>query len=917
MGRVLISNLAPLKEDDLTFFRSLIDSLETFGFNIIFWSGPYHRGFSKYYVPLDWNIANWKTHLKFDEDDFKLGQKFIEDPNKWIARIQLLAKQDLSEFTVEELYKFLVSFGYKILSEVKPDVFLIWNTLCPHAGIAGEIARKIGIKCLLLERGNFPKTWFLEEGGLIGHSVLSSKRLKELVKPWEYHGFEIVGRNYLNSWNRNEIPKYRQNPLDDEASTILKLGISCKKMVFFPPDDLSLGFIPFDGRDREKHLPGFKNSYEAAKALATRFVGITIFKPHPSFENWDLISIPEIQFFVLNVDYRELVDWADIIATTGSGLQFYALSRGKPVINMANDIISNKEIVFEAKQESEIDKVLEEVEAFNAPEERLRNLNIFLGFLLTRYLISLENSTDCFRKPVHGAQFIIDRIGSAKEAPFRFKDYQKLRANIVSPELLKKFKGQYEEDHQPDYGKGIRSFSRNHLLLRDELESAGENDLILVDFDHTLFLNNSTEWFLEKSWPKSIVFFLTRFGDYICKKSGLKSEKWRDYIRVHLVAILTPWNLLTWSFMAKRTAMQFANPVLTDYLEKAKGRVFVVSNGFSFVINPLLKWIIPAAELVAGKFLQDRKSVCVQGKVKALQERMPNLDLVECIFITDSISDRQLLEVSKRSFLLEWGDEKFKAFKNFYFPFRYYAEAKYPGRNFVIRQLFGEDYLLLLLAYSLDWRLFGAISFLFLSLMSIYEIGYFWNDFKTEAKEKNPRISREARQFLNYPFSPRAYIFSGVSACIGLYIGGFWNVAAGLSWIGVLLSVLVSFRLFNSLSAIRRKYLFPILHSLKSFGYVSLFSLNPIGFPLLLSQLITQLTIYNIYRHKGDISLFGRQRYRLFIFPLLLMVFSFQGDHLYRWKEYAVYSGLALIWLGYRAITEKFGPLKNLMKWKK
>jgi len=910
MSRVLITNLAPLGDEDIELFSSIIRSFESLGSTCLFCSGPYHRSFSRHYVPFDWCIDNWRQSRVFDESDISNGYGLLNDRETWVERISVLSKQGVNNVSAQERLDILVGASWRLLESFNPDIVLAWNTFCPHGGVLAEMARVQGRNVFLLERGNFPKTWFLENGGLLGASSIACRPLESLVKPWEYEGFEVVGGNYLRRDFYSEKPKYEQSAIDDAANAILNAECEGRKVVFFPPDDLSLGFLPADGADRKLHIPGYTSSYDAAVKLAQKSGGITIFKPHPSFRNQKYESKAEIGLYVLDVDYRVLIDWCDVVASTGSGLQFFALAKGKAVIGMARDSLIGKGIIGEALFEGKIETALERVIDDRFVEKSSQNFKVFVGYLLTRFLISNDNSPKSYFKAIDAVRTILRSVGGGSQEMLSIEGQWAVRALNVSDQLMRKCRSQYDE-----LGGDDRFEPSEHERLVAELEKADESETALIDFDHTLLLSNSTELFLDEVYPAWLVFFITRISDYCLKLTGWKREKWRDYFRVHFVSVLMPWTWLVWRLKARKLSSLLVNETLLHAINTTRARVVVLSNGFDFIIKPLLKARGLKFELLAGSFFEDRKSVCVCGKIMALERAYPELDYEKAIAVSDSETDRLLLDKVERGYLLDWGDDRFKAFRGLYFPFRYYAEAKYPNRNFIMRQLVGEDLFILLLSYGVLGPGIGVLLLLFISLMTIYELGYYENDFSRKKKEKAPRVSKEARSFYGYKMRVGAMVVSVGSwfgACLGAnYLFG--RIPVGFwAWPVVVGILYLVFRAFNRVDVAHRKYYFPVLHAAKLFPYALLFPFTWVGIPLLLSQWITQVSIYNIYRHGGNVPMFGRQRYRLAIFPVILLVFGgvAWGNLLACPMEGASYLFAALLWMIYRAYTEKFGALR-------
>lgn len=209
---------------------------------------------------------------------------------------------------------------------------------------------------------------------------------------------------------------------------------------------------------------------------------------------------------------------------------------------------------------------------------------------------------------------------------------------------------------------------------------------------------------------------------------------------------------------------------------------------------------------------------------------------------------------------------------------------------------------------------------LFLSLMTLYEIGYHENDTRGVRYESNPRISAQAQQgFEDYRIGWRGWVWSsgfGVTGISLLLCGTnaftLETLASdSLRWLGALVILRIVFWLFNNLKTRRRIFCFPLLHTIKNFAYTALLPLTPLGLLLLGSQVMIQTLTYNIYRHGGDISHFNRQGYRLLLFLLALSTTGWlAGGFAFGWR-----GGLIVAWLLWRTIERAGGSRFKPLQW--
>ncbi|MFH0259607.1 hypothetical protein ACGRH2_03995 [Vibrio barjaei] len=389
MKNAIVSNLAPINDNDLTFFKEVEKALNSRGFKVHFWSCIYKREF-KNYIQMSWDIAQWERFGEKLSNSQKEDAHKLVDKAKWLPRMQKLVKQTNSD--IEFLYDVVVYNSYYILLNMNIDVFFSWNNLCPHSGILNDMCNSKGIETFLIERGNFPNTWYLEKGGLLGHSVIANKTFDELGLTQSH--FDI-GKDFIQNLQFGDNEKYAQNKSEETFVQLQVLKDLAKQadkpiVVMFPPDDGTIGFFPCEHEDRKKTLPNYKNSFDAAKMIAKQSNAIVIFKPHPSFIGWsyDLEDIENI--FVIDYDYKYLIEYSDIVASSGSGLGLIALANKKPLISLSVDIIYGKGIAYEAIRPEDIETCV--ISAYNMRyfNEKLDNLYYFVGYMMKEYMITLS-----------------------------------------------------------------------------------------------------------------------------------------------------------------------------------------------------------------------------------------------------------------------------------------------------------------------------------------------------------------------------------------------------------------------------------------------------------------------------------------------------------------------------------------------
>jgi len=408
--------------------------------------------------------------------------------------------------------------------------------------------------------------------------------------------------------------------------------------------------------------------------------------------------------------------------------------------------------------------------------------------------------------------------------------------------------------------------------------SSGQYDHILLDFDQTLLLDNSTERYLDSLRPQLLAFLLVAASDWFVRAFawlGLCSyNNQRDFVRVLVCTFLMPWNLLWWPTVAANLAIRKMNQLLLDALPADKP-VIVLSHGFQHIIAPILQAAgLSQAVLIASRTGPYFENLRISGKLEALKKYAPECDLQTTLFITDSSDDDAVVQAVQISHVVEWCTSVAPVFDGYYLPMRYTVEGKYANRRYFTYQIVQEDFALLLLAYSFSGSYALSLWFLFLSLYAIYEIGYYENDHVAATSETKPVVSDAALKFSSHPrFKPWiwAFIFGiiGVAFSVSTVSSFLSGLVSFGGWLTILVGVYITFYVFNRLAPRKRMFIFPLLHILKTFSFILIIPITIIGTLLLAAQVMSISINYIIYRFEGNLEHFNRQAWRLILFLAL------------------------------------------------
>jgi hypothetical protein len=337
----------------------------------------------------------------------------------------------------------------------------------------------------------------------------------------------------------------------------------------------------------------------------------------------------------------------------------------------------------------------------------------------------------------------------------------------------------------PGHQENGYNVSPEELIAK--IESRHDSTIYLVDFDETLWLRNSTEEFLASIKPHILVSIVLQFLSFIKPwkwRSGQNPEHHKDLLRLKVILYFAPWAVQRWDSIALDLGPKYLNKDLLKALtEEPDNKIHIVSYGYDFIISPLLKAIDPQLQLTVSASLDSAMELRLKGKGYAVKEVIGEIALKRSTCITDSLLDVDLLKMAKVGLLCEWPRAKYvQAGRSPMLPLIYSTKIKRPKTNYFLRAIIGQDYTLLLLAFSLvsSDPVICSISLLFflISYFCTYEIGYYENDRLAHKYENKPRVSEEFSSYLGC-FKPWFAWLWGII----FSVPAAWLASSEISWI--------------------------------------------------------------------------------------------------------------------------------------
>lgn len=459
----------------------------------------------------------------------------------------------------------------------------------------------------------------------------------------------------------------------------------------------------------------------------------------------------------------------------------------------------------------------------------------------------------------------------------------------------------------------LTAFSQNEVV--SSIREASQDTPIIVDFDETLFLRNSTSEYLNSLQPRLVASILTKTISFL-KPWKLfnkfhEDAKSRDWFLVFIATILMPWNLFFWQKIARNLAIKHSNYELAKELnQNTNANIIVATLGFKFIINPILKNMpVNYNQLIGCRFWQgltDRH----QGKLLMVKKSLNDSQIAASVLITDSLDDLPLLKQVAQPLLILWNKAQYNSpMSDVYFPMMYIHKVKRVGEEYIQKAILLDDLPLILLTFS--WLspqpfLHGlGISFLLISFWCIYEFGYYENDLVAEKYESNPVLSDTYHKSLvtmNW-WQPWIWALSLGGAGVFFVVGSglvtifdgsylinnpekvaFSSLIPFAAWTGFLLLSRLCFWIYNYLNKQTRIWFYFVLQVCRYCGYLVVMGTNLAGISLLLAQVLARSISYIVYRYTGGIKAnwpkLQEKFLRFLLFVLLIVSISIAESNL-------------------------------------
>ncbi len=439
---------------------------------------------------------------------------------------------------------------------------------------------------------------------------------------------------------------------------------------------------------------------------------------------------------------------------------------------------------------------------------------------------------------------------------------------------------------------------------------------VVVDFDDTLWLTNSTQLYLDSVRPRWLAWVLIKLVALVFRALPSRFGVWRDSAAVVCLTLCCPWAWWAWQRRAPELAARFTNQPLAQTLAALppSQALLVCSFGMGFLIQPLLRHMGPrwaSAPLVASSVWtngRDRQ----RGKPAMLPPGWCNAapggttPPPPLAVVTDSLDDQDLLALAQWPLWVKWASAQAVGLgEQPYLPLRYCHVLRHPNAGFAWRVVLVEEWGGVVLVFApAVWQapwVALALLWLVLSFWIIYEQGYAENDRVAVTLERKVVAPAEQARFAGAFQSGERWAWCWAGALGAMAAGvlqampggavqpwwlalqgwaqqwpnsgaawpgvGVW-LAMGLTWVAALVVIRLSFRVYNGVQPGARVWLYPVLQTWKYLPVALLVPVHPVGLVFVWAYVVSRWFPYWIYRAGGTRTAFPE----LFLRTLLLVV---------------------------------------------
>jgi hypothetical protein len=371
---VLIFSTFNLNEENKIFISEIVSFFKKSRHETVFFSGQSFDGVYNFEYP--WDI-NFSIRHNISPKSIEKAIRLI-DYRKWLDRVN--QAYDIKD---EKSLQYTAGLVLEAIQTLKPNFVITVGTKSPHNGIPFDIAKKLNIPTLVIERGFFPNSYMIDAESVDTDNDIVQMSINDVINKLDKKDLYNIGKEALDNVNvsSNDRWKGRYGEIKQELPITDKV-----KLLYLGADMQNMGFFPEWHSDNSKVIRNFKNSINAANTVEELHLGTLVYKPHPTIKNWDFSKVSK-NIAVFFGDFNDALNWADVIITDGSATsEMSSLLYKKPVVQLGTSYFTNKNICYEVHNREDLEIQLKAAIYKKEFDIKLENLNVYIGFLLENYL---------------------------------------------------------------------------------------------------------------------------------------------------------------------------------------------------------------------------------------------------------------------------------------------------------------------------------------------------------------------------------------------------------------------------------------------------------------------------------------------------------------------------------------------------
>ena len=366
----------------------MVGELESLGFSVYIWATNEYDALERYNVKRQ--LKRRGVSHKLTKFIYRLKARLKLDKNKWRQRLMKL--NDLPDLnTAEKHLNFHISESIAILLAIKPAYFICWNPYHCRYGIAHDVAEILGIKTRAIEWGYLPDTFILDKGTLASSAIFGINPLDNYSEA-AVQAFAKTGKVIFEKLRTSTLSLYQQAKVEIPGDFLVD-DKTLTRVLVLGNDEVDSGAYPTDHAERLGLLPFHRSSYHQAEDMAGLDKNYrVIFKPHPSHNKFTTNTRVNANLAIVNGNPDELIDWADVVFSSGSKMEFSVIVKNKPLVNYGAGLLYGKHCAYEITAPELAAAVIGEALKGADNAVHLENFISFIGYLHNEYLYNFVNN---------------------------------------------------------------------------------------------------------------------------------------------------------------------------------------------------------------------------------------------------------------------------------------------------------------------------------------------------------------------------------------------------------------------------------------------------------------------------------------------------------------------------------------------